>query len=173
MSFIYSDALQRVYASAPAGLSIAQCILLTHPNFSQDWYLTNVPEDFEADFLGNTVTWEAAPFVAIKPNRSTGETQTMNIQVDNISPEITRELDEATKGNIQPVVLTYTEYIIDSSGAPTGGAEINPPIELSVKVFNVSLETVSFTATHEDVVNRAFPYVIFDIQKFPGLSNGS
>jgi hypothetical protein len=160
-----SQELQRIYASAPDTEEVWETLELRHPLFSQYWFITNTALPFSANLeTGQLVDFICLPFTAKLPAATSGGTQDLQISIDNVDREIILELERAAQNPRQQIVLIYRAYASTDLSAP--GSD---PIQLSISDISASLTRVDATASRTDVLNRAFPSILYEVDIFPGL----
>jgi len=160
-----SPALQRIYASAPAGATVWETLEIYHPLFLQRHFVTNTPLAFTARLeTGDLVTFETLPFAARQPGSNGSGQQDLALVLDNVDRELIEELERASLDPTTRIEVTYRAYASDDLEAP--GSE---PIALSISEVSAGLAQVEATAGRTDVLNKKFPAVLYTVAQFPGL----
>jgi hypothetical protein len=160
-----SLALQRIYASAPAGETIFETLELRHPLFSQSWFITNAPLPFTAQLeTGVAVAFVCLPFSAKLPGANSGGQQDLALVIDNVDREIIAELERAAGDPTQRISAVYRSFTNFDLTAPA-----SDPIALSISDISATATRVEATASRTDVLNRPFPSVRYETGQFPGL----
>lgn len=160
-----SPALQRLYASAPAGEVVLETLEISHPLFATTHYITNNPTGFSATLeSGATVDFITLPFGARLPNSDAQGNQDLGLVIDNVDREIIEELERASADPTTRIAVTYRAFASTDLSAPGSS-----PIALSISEVSAGLPTVEATAGRTDVLNKKFPAVLYTIQQFPGL----
>jgi len=76
-----------------------------------------------------------------------------------------RQLVEAAHVDpTQRIVAVYREFLTTAPGAPQ-----SPPLRLSFDAIQLTEEAVTGVANRSDILNRRFPGLWYDVQRFPGL----
>jgi hypothetical protein len=166
-----SEALKRIYSSAPEGVRYVETISLWHPNFKQEYWLTNDINDginpWRFLVEDNTPrTFEYIPFELTMPDSGAQGRQDLEIAIGNIGRELMDELEAAVKNPEHPIRCTYRVYLNSNMKRP----ENEPPMELSITDIDVELLTVTAVATRADVLNKPFPTEVYRLDMFPGLN---
>ncbi len=163
-----SDELKRVYASAPDDLYYLETLTLEHSGLTGGVrYLTNEVNGFSGQLEDSTpVTFQYAPFAAIPP--SSEEENNLNLQVtlDNAGRQLMDELESMADNPIEPIKVTYRIYLSDDLNT----VQNDPPLKLEVLSVRAQQLVVSFNAGLANLRQRKFPAMIYDIEKYPGLS---
>jgi hypothetical protein len=176
MSDPWNAAWEEAEATAPPGVLVYATLELQHPAFIQGGVnvpirvVTGVADDMSfgieagATFDGGTMqTFQAVPFFAERPEFAEGKAPECQVTVDNIGREIVGYLDAAIQVRADLIVL-YREYRSDDLTEPCYG-----PIQFIMRKITVTGATVVGTANIDDLANRKFPYLNYDITHFPGL----
>lgn len=184
---IWEQALQEAYASAPVEETILYTLELRHPSFlNDDDVVTPIRlvrdygillEEGDPDvygwnlFLesdapvngGEEVRFYSLMFDFELPAQQEGSLPTIDIQIDNVTRELSQYLDEAVKLD-SPIELTYREYLLSTKEEPQ--FVLNGMTIQTVKstVFNVTI-----SASFADLINRNFPGKIYRPEEFRGL----
>lgn len=160
-----TDAQKRIYASAPITSSIRQGIILSHPGFTRQFYLTNSPVGFLALWQGVLQQFVAVPFEVTEPRRDDSSQQDMKLTIDNVDPSVMRELENASTNFSEPIQCVYLVFA-DNNPVPQN----DPPLTLFLSALEVTPAVLIGTATRSDVVNAEFPRRYYRINEFPGMS---
>lgn len=113
---------------------------------------------------GEAVVFLGAMFGLTLPSVEEGAAPKLSITVPNIGTQITQHIDNATAGD-KPITVTYRAYLDTDTSEPQ-----NRPITLELDTCSAAGGTITATATLVNLSNRAFPNVLYDTVKFPGLS---
>lgn len=166
-----TQALKEAYASAPNNSVAYHTLEIYHPAFT-------TPIRVVRDFVDLTATLEnTAPrnpntavnftgyaFDIVPPEVSTVGVPQCQIQIDNVSRDITANLELAIPTST-PIQVIYRMFLSTDLSAPQN----NPPMILTITSISVDVFKVTATATFGDLVNKKFPSVIYDVNTFPGL----
>ncbi len=161
-----SAALKEIYASAPATQRFIDTLAFSHSLFSQTYYLTNDNQSWQ--FLletGQLVTFSAMPFRIVLPSLDGNGNQDLGLTLANIGRDLVDPIEAAIAKPSEPIRCVYRVYLDQASTAPQN----TPPLSLILTNVQVTKEAVSATATRADVLSRAFPYVFYKLDAFPGL----
>lgn len=167
-----SAALTEAYASAPIDEVIYHTLEIWHPTFSVP---IRVVRDFAALDArleasaprdpGDVVTFTAYAFDLVPPDQTTSGLPQCAIEIDNVDPEITRQIDAASSSTDQ-ITAIYRAFISD---ALDDGPENDPPVELTLITVSATPFRIRATAGFPDLLNRKFPKLEYDLETFPGL----
>lgn len=173
----YEQALKEAYASAPLDEVILDTLELRHPSFVDDLgnptavrivcQYQNYELRLEANAPingGQLVTFIACPFKFKLPDFSEDSVPTLQIQVDNVSREITKYLEMAI-AEITPIGVTYRPYLASDPSGP----QMDPPFYFSLSKVTVDVFQITGTCTINDVHNWPFPADKYTPSRFPGL----
>lgn len=171
MSDPWTNAWEEAEASAPPNVMIYSTIELQHVAFDAPARcVTGVSDDVDfgiedgATFNGGeTVTFQAVPFFAERPEFAEGKTPSSAVTIDGVARELTEKLEAAVQVKASLNVL-YREYRSDDLTEPCCG-----PIQFIMRQVRITGTTVTGTAQLQDLANRKFPYKIASVQEFPGL----
>lgn len=162
-----SPELARIYASAPYDEGAYETLHVTHPFFSQEYFITNEQGGFWANLeTGENVEFGYTPFEIKLPNSGSNGFQDLLISLSNVSRRFIDELENASEMPRVPVSFVYRAY---AAGNLTQPGAILPAMQ-STEV-TIDETTVSTQATIVDLVNRAFPYQLYTTVLFPMLGN--
>lgn len=167
-----SAALAEAYASAPVGQVIHHTLELWHPAFSAP---IRVVRDFSAidarieagaaRNAGEVVTFTGYAFDVVPPDQVTSGLPQCTIEIDNVSREITLQIDAAV-ATADPITVIYRSYLSD---ALEDGPEIDPPLELTITTITATPFRIKAAAGFPDLLNLKFPKREYDLETFPGL----
>lgn len=166
-----TQALKEAYAVAPNNTVAYHTLEIYHPAFTtpirvvRDFVdLTATLESTAPRNPSTAVTFTGYAFDIVPPEVSTIGVPQCQIQIDNVSREITANLELAIPTST-PIQVIYRMFISTDLSAPQN----NPPMILTITSISVDVFKVTATATFGDLVNKKFPSVIYDINTFPGL----
>jgi hypothetical protein len=164
-----SDALKRVYASAPADRRYVETLELSHPLFPKVYYLTNDlrPWDFLLTEGAAVYTrFDIVRFRIVLPTIDAKGRQDMRLTIDNVGREAMDAIEAAAAQPSTNIAAVYRVYLDQALTAPQN----NPPLILSLSQLTVTLEAIQGTATRADVLNRPFPSQVYRVDLYPGLN---
>ena len=164
-----SEALARVYASAPVAQGYVETLELSHSLFAvpdNHYLITNYYKQFtgkDEDGLTDLV-YEPLPFVVTMPTSDGGGNQDLNIAISNVGQVLIGAIEDANAGPTENITATFRVYL-------EGGDALiqNDLIRLSITDISVGLDYVSAVARRADVLNLPFPSVVYRTDVFPGL----
>lgn len=167
-----SAALAEAYASAPVDQVIYHTLEIWHPAFSVPIRVVRDTVALEARIeagaardAGAIVTFVAYAFDIVPPDQtSTGVPQCV-IEIDNISREILAQIDLAVT-EPDPIIVIYRSYLSDMALIDP---ENIPPMELTLITISATPLRIRATAGFPDLVNRRFPMLDYELERFPGL----
>jgi len=160
-----SPELTRVYTSAPSGEIIIETLEISHPNFSQIYYITNCGKDVTAqDEATNSRLFQYFPFSIVLPASSDNGFEDLSITMSNVTRIFVYELERASENVKEPIKFIYRAYASSQLLVP---GFVLP--ELSSTEVVVSEQTVTARASFIDLVNRNFPNQVYTPKQFPML----
>ena len=161
-----SAALREVYASAPVTQRYIETLSFSHSLFPQTFYLTNDNQPWSYLLeTGQLVNFTVMPFRIVLPKTDDKGQQDMGLTLANIGRELVDPLEAAIGRPSEPIRCVYRVYLDQASTAPQN----TPPLTLIITGVQIDRDVVSATATRSDVLNRAYPYVFYRYDQFPGL----
>jgi hypothetical protein len=112
---------------------------------------------------GETVVFQAVPFMAERPTYEEGKTPETKVIVDNIGQEMMPYLELAVLMRAD-MEATYREYRSDDLSGPCYG-----PINFVIKRVKATNTRIEGLAYIDDLANRKFPNKVYTLRDFPGL----
>lgn len=166
-----SQALKEAYASAPTSEVAYHTLEIYHPSFAtpirvvRDFVdLTATLESTAPRDASASVTFIGYAFDIVLPEVSTVGVPHLEITIDNVSRDIMAGLEAAVTTST-PITVIYRLFISSDLTAPQN----NPPMTLTIVSLSADVFKVTATATFADLVNKKFPSVLYNIERFPGL----
>lgn len=178
MSDPWTEAWEEAEATAPPDIVVYHTLELQHPAFLEGSPAEEVPVRIVADVHedqtfgieegatfdgGETVTFQAVPFYAERPEFAEGRTPECQVTIDNAAGEIAQYLEAAVQIKADLVVL-YREYRSDDLTEPCYG-----PIQFVMRKVTINGTSVTGMARLDDLANKRFPSKSYTIAEFPGL----
>lgn len=170
---VLDEALKEAYASADVTEVIVSTLELRHPAFSEPIRVVNDFVDVDAllestapENAGEVVTFRAFSFELNMPELTEEGIPELGIKLDNVSREITNNIELAI-GVPEKLEVIYRAYL--SSDLTTHGPHNNPPTHLTITSIEATALSVEVTASLVDFVNKKFPSEDYDGNRFPGL----
>jgi len=133
-----TTALRTAYASAPAGVDIWPTLQLSHPLFTQTWYLTSAPVAFTAtlETAGNpVVTFQPFPFAVVLPTVDGAGQQDLQVTLTNADQTIADEVQRAHADPTTRIQAVYREFL--SNGGTAQGVQ-SAPLNLSFSSIQIT-----------------------------------
>lgn len=169
---VLSAAIREAYASAPVAEVIFHTLELHHTVFVTPIRVVRDRVSLDARLEataprdpGALVTFTPYAFDIVPPDQTSTGTPQAVIEIDNVSREILVQVRAAIR-EAQPVLAIYRAYL--ASGLDDG-PENDPPAALELKSISATPLRIRATAGYPDLLNAAFPRLVYDIEKFPGL----
>jgi len=165
--FNASDKLANVYVQAPIEEIIIHTIELSHPNFSKVHRLVAYPEDLTCNISltgSDMQLFTAYPFRVNLPVNDAQGQQSLSIALANATPEISAELEMASKNPLEVIQLVYRVYLLSDLSILQA-----TPIRLAINALGMTHESINASASRIDLLNRPFPNTIYRNDLFPGL----
>ncbi|MFN3646235.1 MAG: DUF1833 family protein [Gemmobacter sp.] len=167
-----SAAIAEAYASAPVDEVILHTVELHHPAFAvpvrvvRDRVSLSARLEASAPIdAGQVVEFAAYAFDLVPPDQTSAGAPQCVLEIDNVSPEILAQVRAAVLAG-DPVQLIYRAYL---SSDPLSGPENDPPLVLHLKSVSATPQRIRATAGFPDLLNEAFPRLVYDLDKFKGL----
>ena len=160
----YSAAIRSAYEYKTKDTLWWEALVVSHPA-AGTYYLTKAPESFQATFLGATVTFQPIPFDVLLPDRDGEGQQDLRIAICNVGGEMLTALRKASKAGRNPIKVQWTLYL-DGNKA----MQYDPPLELTLTDVTLTVTQMTGVGTRYNVFDRAFPYVVYRPDTFPGLA---
>jgi hypothetical protein len=167
-----SAAIREDYASAPVDEVIFHTLELHHPVFTVPIRVVRDRVSLDARLEataplqpGEVVTFTPYAFDIVPPDQTTSGAPQAVIEIDNVSREILVQVRAAIRESA-PVQAIYRAYL--ASGL-TDGPENDPPATLELKQISATPQRIRATAGYPDLLNAAFPRLVYDLEQFPGL----
>lgn len=161
----YSEAIREAYATCPSNVAELHTLEISHPSIAETIYLVQNNEDLLLRLeTGAWVTFEAAAFELVLPEKSDEGIQEINIKIANIDRRVSDFLNQASNF-VTKVVCKYRPYLSNDLSIP----QMNPPLMLTLNDVSVTTYDVTARASFADLVNRAFPKELYSRTVFPSL----
>lgn len=162
-----SNALKRVYSSAPTDEYYIETLQISHPNFIDgDRYICNERDGFSGqDENGNPVTYTASAFAIIPPKGRDGAEINLQVTLDNTTRATMDDLENLSRRPTEPIQVIYRVYI--SSDPNT--VQNDPPLKLDVLSVVATVRYISFVAGLPNYRFKPYPKLLYDLERFPGL----
>ena len=156
-----SNLLNRFYASSGSEIEIPTIAVsdgvTTH-------YLTIGFEDMDLRLeTGEVVTFLGYGMDITLPSKGSDGVQDLAFAICNVDGAVGRFVREAQEGG-REVLLTYRLSLSSDLEAPA-----KPPIDFNVKGGQVTATEAQVTAGYYNVLATAWPRLIYDTLRFPGL----
>lgn len=166
------EAIKEAYALAPTGVVILNTLEFRHPAFTQPIRCVldyqNLTATLEADApvdAGQAVEFVAYAFDMTLPPVDESARPEILIVIDNVSREITDQLDAAAELP-DKIELTYRPYLSTDTSAP----QMDPPLHLVVTEVDADNARITARGTFGDYSNKRFPAEDYSTARFPGLA---
>lgn len=166
-----SEAIAESMASNTQGDPILLTLELQNEFFVDDngdptsaWVVNDYTALQAYDENGVLRTFQPVPFSYSKPEQTdSGAPAAVQIQIDNVSQTLTRQLLRAGRS---PVYVVEREYLPSDLSAP----HVLPPTRMVLAQVKAGSETVTGQASFGDFTNRRFPFAIYTREAFPALA---
>lgn len=159
-----NDDLKKIYLDANVNVQLIRTISISHPSFSQTWYLAQ----HNVDFLGkiedaSIKTFLPWGFQLKLPDESTKGQSNAQFIIDATDSQILEELWAFIDNPTEPINLDWREYFSNSN-------EIQNSI-LGIKLMDIEFDynSIKGAGSRPDIVNRPFPNRRYDATVFKGL----
>jgi hypothetical protein len=167
-----SAAIAEAYASASVQDVILHTVELHHPVFLTPIRVVRDHATLEAMLeasaprnAGQVVTFVPYAFDIVPPDQTTAGAPQCVLEIDNVSREILAQIRQAIR-ETEPVEVIYRAYL---DSAPLDGPENDPPLRMELKRIAATPGRIRATAGFPDLLNQAFPRLVYDLDQFPGL----
>jgi len=160
-----SQVLETVYASAPIDKLVIHTLELVHPAFEGGSIrLCQGFEDIGVTLeTGEAVTFTASGFGVSLPRRSIRGRQDLQFQLDNVTGEVLKAVDDALSvgGAIR---VNYRAFVSTDLSEPS-----QAPTKMTVTSIKANYKSVTVIAGFHDLVNKAWPNRRYTPSFAPGL----
>lgn len=168
-----TEALNELFASNPNDRDYYITIELSHSAFVPSVHrlvqgfrdLTATLEDDAPYNGGEEVTFKKAAFKLSIPEKGVKGRQDLTCTIFGASFEIVEQLELQAKSNREPVKITFREFESGDLSVPA-----SVPITMTVINPSVTKDSVSFSATFADVINKQYPSIFYKLETHPGLA---
>lgn len=152
------------YVTAPRGVAELDTIEISHPNFSQNYYLVrnNANGLIALDENNISRTFVYCPMIVKPVDNKADLDQVMQITLADLNETIGMEIDNIPAGNTIDPVLIYRSYRSDSN------AMIEGPITLNITAVNFVKQGANITAQAISF-NISPTGDLYDYDRFPQL----
>lgn len=161
-----SDELKKIYANTNTAQRYVECVSLTHPNFGQEFHLTN---DFRSwtflDVANKPITFSPLPFTVSLPSQDGLGLNELDFSFANAGGLMMAALENARVNSQVPISVIYHVY----RDIPNDVPQINPPYSMEITEVAVSETSLNARATRFNVLGRIFPRIKYSVVDFPGL----
>lgn len=159
-----SEALERIYASAPADAYPIDTLEIAHDSFAEPYRFARSFSDVDATLeTAEAVTFQASGIGLSLPQQGIQGRQDLVFQLDNVSGEAIAAIRTAQEAG-GTITITYRCYDSSDLSAPAGG-----PIALVALSAKATIRSVQVVATFRDFVNKAWPRLRYTLDLTPGL----
>ena len=145
-----SEELKEVYTSNRIDTRFYDTLELSHPEFSQVYYIVRDNESHSWEIESGTVTFTPYPFSLILPEAGSNQ-QDLSLTFDNVDRTFMAELERASSNIKIPITATYRVYIDHSTAN-----QINPVTLLITSVIADPF-TVQATASRPSLYEKKLP----------------
>ena len=159
-----NDDLTKIYLDANLNVQLVRTIELSHPSFSQTWYLAQHDKDFLGKHEDTSVkTFQPWGFDLKLPDATTKGQSNAQFVIDATDSLILSELWAFIADPTEPIVLNWREYLSNSN-------EIQNSI-LDIKLMDIEFDynSIKGAGSRPDIVNRPFPARRYDATVLKGL----
>lgn len=164
-----SDELKAIYQDAQYDLRLIRTIEISHPSFSDTFYLAENNVDIIGKLENGTEqTFIAHGFTYQLPNVTTKGQSNAKFTIDVTDQQILREFwnfmdNLLTNPNIVPIKLNWREYLSNSTEIQ------NSILDMELNDIQFIYNKIEATGSMPDIVNRKFPFNRFDELRYEGL----
>jgi hypothetical protein len=161
-----SEALKRVYASAPAGVFYIETLELSHSSFPRTFYINNgvKPWAFKLED-GTPIDFEPVPFQVVLPTVDGKGQQDLQILIDNVGRDAMDAIEAAALNPQETIAVVARVYLNVAGSLPQN----DPPLKLTLSQIEVQKDVIAGVATRSDTLNKPFPSELYRVDKFPGM----
>ena len=168
---VLQEAIIEAYASSPSDVFIYHTLEIKHPDFVDDngnpttirlvQGFHNITAKLET---GEDVEFLAMCFDLELPPVDTSAFPEISIEIDNVSREIIKHLDNAASSQ-HKTELIYRPYLSTDLETP----QMIPPVSLTVTEVSGDVYKITAKARMTDIGNKTFPNETYRLSKFMGL----
>jgi len=160
-----SEAIKEAFAVAPTGVVILNTLEIRQEGVQDPIYLVQARTPLVAyDEESNELTFEPSGFQFTLPPSTEEGFQSLNIAIDNVGQRVT-DFIEAAKSEPVPIQMIYRPYASTELNYPA----MDPPLVLYLKDVQVTVLQVTGRATFMDIVNKKYPSLLYNRDRFPSL----
>lgn len=159
-----TEDLKQLYVSNTADIRAFDTVEMSHPNFSQVFYLINDPVGQTLMLDDDVTPADFIPFAfSISPPPKGSNQQDMQFIFDNVMQIGIDELERAAVDIDTPITIIFRTYI--------EGSNLMQAPAISLEMTNVSAthQTIAGTAARVNLFGRFVPARIFEPWNFKGL----
>ena len=161
--------LAKIYQDAQYDIKLTRTIEVSHPSFSQVWYLAQSNQEIIGKIENDSlVTYQPWGFELKLPDASSKGQSNAQFVIDASDFTILQEIWAFknalnTDPSTPPIVLNWREYI-------SGSEEIQSSI-LDIKLMDVEFNynQIQGAGSRPDIINRPFPDARYDLTRYKGL----
>ena len=168
---VLQQAIMEAYASSPSDVLIYHTLDIKHPDFMDDnrnpitIFLVQGFHNITAKLeTGKDVEFQAMCFNIELPPVDTSAVPEITIEIDNVSREIGKHLDNAASSQYK-TELVYRPYLSTDLTTP----QMIPPVRLTVTEISGDVYKITAKARMTDIGNKTFPNETYRLSKFMGL----
>lgn len=161
-----TDDLKGIYANANVNNQLIRTIEISHPSFSQVWYLAQHNKEFQGKIEDTSLKdFQPWGFTLKLPDSTTQGQSNAKFIIDATDSTVLADLWAFKEDPTEPIVLNWREYFSDSP-------EIQNSL-LNIKLMNIEFNynKIQGNGSRPDIVNRKFPFRRYDTTVFIGLRN--
>ena len=138
--------------------------ILSHPSAGTLRVIDYTKQFTGLDNEGTSRTFYPVPTQVQMPSRDSSGRSEMGLVWDGLDPRVKTFLDAAIQDGTQPIKCLHTVFILTSTTP-----QVSPFTEFRLTGISVTEENITATASRGDIINKAFPSVVYRLDKFPGL----
>jgi len=173
----HSQAVAEAYASATAGEPLAVTLEIWHPLWTIPIRVVSDLRDLTATLestaprnASTAVLFSAVPFRYTRAEQSAdpannGAPSAMQLEIDNVSGEITEALLLAKESN-EPLTIIEREYLRSDTTAP----HVLPVTTATLSNVSVGVDVARASVSFGNLTNRKFPTLTYTAERFPMLA---
>lgn len=159
-----SEALERIYASAPADAFAIHTLEVGNDAFSEPFRFVQGYQDLEATLeTEETVTFMGAGIGMSLPKRGIQGREDLTFQLDGVTGEAVQAIRAAMDAG-GPTTVTYRVFSSADLSSP-----LENPVVLIATAAKITFSSVAIIATFRDFVNKAWPRLRYTLDLTPGL----
>jgi len=160
-----NDAIKEAHAICPSEKNVIHTLEIRQTGIQLGYFLSQTQTGINAfDEDGVEHTFLPCGFQFTLPPSDDDGFKSLSIAIDNIDRKAS-DFVEVARQYVVPVEVIYRPYMSDDLTAPA----MDPPLVLYLKDIQITALQVVGKCTFLDLVNKRFPSILYQRERFPSL----